>query len=195
MRSFNVQLNGKNYVYDGRMWFCADDFMHPPSSVVQQLQRLLSNEDKLEIKMAAKRRGELELRHFFAYHSPEVMGCTADECDGLGFLTSKDFGDPIADVLWFVGKAARVKRYFLRSFYVIEGIGPSDHPDFDHTLFGSEEHAGLFDPMPKLTNLRWFQEYFPRTTCARGFGMDVMEPSAVERFKKVAAKAGCPLNY
>jgi hypothetical protein len=190
-----MKHNGKNYVYDGKVWICADDFTHPPSSVRQQLERLLSDDDKLEIKMAVKRSGDLELRHFFAYHSPEVMGCTAEECDGLGFLTSKDFGDPIGDVLWFVGKAPKVKRYFLRSYYVIEGIGPSNHPDFDHSLFGSDNHAGLFDPMPELTTLQWFQEYFPRTTCAQGRGMDIMEPSAVGDFKKVAAKAGCPFAY
>lgn len=195
MDTFTVRLNGKDYIYDGQKWFGADDYMQPSVVIIQQLKERLPRDAELLVRMHAKRSGLIEMRHFLGYHSPEVMGCTADECDGLGFLTSKEFGNPVGDVLWFVGKASRVKRYFLRSYYVIVAIRDSDVSDFNYRFVGTTQRAGLFEPMLELTDLPWFKTFFPTTTCAQGFGMDTMAPSIVNEFKKLAATAGCPFAY
>lgn len=194
MDTITVRLDGKAYIFDGQTWV-GPDYTVPPLAVLGQLKKLLPPGEELRIRIEAKRSGSIPLHNFLGYHSPEVMGCTAEECDGVGFLTSKDFREPVADVLWFVGKARRARRYFLRSWYRIEAVRKSDHPDFAYEFIGSEEHAGLFDPMPELTKLPWFQDFFPTTTCARGFGMDVIPAPVVNEFKKVAANAGCPFVY
>jgi hypothetical protein len=195
MDPVTVRLNGRAYTFDGQRWYGADDYTQPPLSITNQLMSLLPPGEELRVRMRGKRSGLIELRHFLGYHSPEVMGCTAEECDGLGFLTSKDFGNPVGDVLWFVGKARGGRNYFLRSWYIIEAVTVSDHPDFDRAFVGSKARAGLFEPMPELTDLRWFQEFFPTTTCAHGFGMDVIPSPVVADFKKLAAKVGPAFEY
>jgi hypothetical protein len=195
MDTFTVRLLGKPYVYDGHKWFGADDYMQPPQSITSQLKTLLPAEVQLAVRMQAKRAGRIELRHFLGYHSPEVMGSTAEKCNGLEFLTSRDFGNPVGDVLWFVGKAAREKKYFLRSHYVIEAVNRSSDPAFQFVFVGSQARAGVFESMQELTSLRWFQDFFPTTTCARGFGMDTIPAAEVAEFKALAAAAGHAFVY
>lgn len=190
-----IRLNGREYIYDGQKWFSAGDHMQPPLSVTSQLEGQLPSAAKLAVRMQARRAGRSELRHFFAYHSPEVMGVTAEECDGLEFHTSKKLADVIGDVLWFVAKARQKKRFFLRSYYVIESVRPSIQEGFEYSIGGSEKHAGVFEPMQELTDLAWFQAYFPTTKGSHGLGMHTIPQPVVEEFKKLASSAGHAFVY
>lgn len=192
MAGITMKLGGRVYSYDGQKWLDADS-TRVPVAIEGQLMRRLLPDQILEARMEARRTGIAELRHFLGCHNPDVMGTTGEECDGLGFLTNKDFGDPVADVLWFVARSERPGRYSLKSFYVIER--DTDGGIFKHRYEGSPKRATVFDPMLELTHLKWFQEYYPTTQYANGLGMDVIKPGMVHRFIEVAATAGKEFRY
>jgi hypothetical protein len=95
------------------------------------------------------------LRHWVAYHSPDVMGYEFFECQGFAVSTNKWLRDMEGDIVWVIGRLGGTQRYFLDCrFRISRYENAADDSEFDYVVSGTD--GIVFFPTPEITRLPWF---------------------------------------
>lgn len=118
-----------------------------------------------------------EVRHWLAYHNPDVMGFEFYECEGFAILTNKRVRDLVGDIVWDVGRLGGTTRYFLDCRFRVTHLGPAD-PTSGFSLRVSGDDGLLFGPALEITAKPWFEE-LRRVTGNFSVGFQSIKDSAV----------------
>ena len=95
------------------------------------------------------------IRHWVAYHSPDVMGYEFFECTEFAILTDKSVRDLIGDVVWVVGRKRDTRRFYLDVRFRVTLHKPAPRDSGFRYWVGAQDGT-VFFPTPEVTKLRWF---------------------------------------
>lgn len=93
------------------------------------------------------------MKDLVIYHNPEVMGYGVDKFKDLSAVTRHPNKEILGHRVWLVTAEGRPRRYFLRSYFVVNDVRESSAGSLLKGVDGK-----VFDPMPELNGFEWFGE-------------------------------------
>ncbi len=94
------------------------------------------------------------MKDLIIYHNPDVLGFSAHELEGLKAVTKQENAGLEGERVWVVTGEGKPRRYFLRSYFVVDEIGQGDTSG---TILKGIK-GRVFDPMPELSDFEWFSK-------------------------------------
>ena len=124
------------------------------------------------------------MKDFVMYHNPDAMGIEVESMPGLSIVTDKEPKGIEGSRIWLLTGRGSPRRYFLRSWFIVDRIEPEPTGRFKSKLSGTS--GKVFDPMIELNQEPWFAD-FVRSQGRFAFGFQaIKEERFVKGLKRVA---------
>lgn len=116
------------------------------------------------------------MKNFVMYHNPDAMGSDVESMPGLSIVTDKEPKDIYESRVWLLTGRGSPRKYFLRSWFMVDQIEPEPTGKFKSKLSGKS--GKVFDPMIELNQEPWFLDFL-RSQGSFAFGFQAIKD---ERF-------------
>jgi hypothetical protein len=98
-----------------------------------------------------------ETRDYVVYHNPDVMGYSATGAKPLSIVTNKPVKSAIGKRVWLITGEGNPRKYYLRSWFIVDEISSGEKQGFETRLTGTE--GEVFDPLVPIEEGEWWDNF------------------------------------